>query len=992
MVRSVTMRKLPLLKAAFFVSVCCLIGCSQSKPPEEILRTASLALSRGDYAQVERLADSMPADAEQWQAVMLLSAEAATKQGQAREALSRYEQVNEKDPASKEGQEAAFYRAETLLGLAELTEAEAAYEQVLTTSPTDGITNARLAFLKALTGREWEALPHYFVLIKRGDADFGELALAADVGRALEQPEFLENCRKLNPDDPGVRQAVVSLAWHDGDQDAQDQLEELVRQSPEMISAQARLGEFLVDAVDPGEFLRWHAQLPPAADSDPGIWLVRGLWARKQGKLPVAVDCFYESIIRTPFHRRAYHVLAQALIVLEDERAEDVLAYSERMIALTQSVDQVLINEGGSEPAFRRTAELLEELGRIWEACAWAVVARDAFPGASWPTELFDRNTARLTEDLPWIEREKNLVAGRTPGSVPEFFQLLDAQSAAPSTGRLADTLDSRIQFVDTRLIPFEYYNAHDEATKGLRTQEQTGGAVGVLDVDSDGRPDVLLTQGTEWQSGSAVPAADSRLSDRLFRNREDRFEDITDVLGGDSGFGQGCSVVDFNNDGFDDIYVANVGANALYQNMGDGTFVNITDSLSLAPAAWTVSTLCMDLNGDGHPDLFDVNYLSGDDLYVMICGGRACSPSVFPGAQDQLLISNGQGGFERIDGATPDRDSKGLGIVAFQQNPGDRPMIFIANDQVANYFLVNSPADNQWNIELANQAMINGLALNDVGLAMACMGVAVDDWDNNGLYDLFVTNFHAEPNTLYLQDAPGLFLDNTRAAGLQAASIPYTGWGTQALDADLDGWSDLVLTNGHVDDYRDEGGEYHMRPQFFQNVQGRFRELTASAAGPWFGEKFLGRGLARLDWNMDGRPEFIVSNMNARVSVMKNESTGVGRFLKVRLAAVATARDAIGARVTVQAGGNTWVRQLTAGDGYLASNERELLFGLGTAATIERIDVEWPSGATSVIKDLSPDCRLQLVEGLPTATCVREEVLSAVDVSLPDVSAEPSP
>lgn len=992
MVCVIAMRKLPLLKAAFFVSVCCLAGCSQSRPPEEILRTASLALSRGDYAQVEQLAGLMPADADEWQAVMLLSAEAAARQGQPRQALSRYEQVSRKDPDSKEGQEAAFYRAETLLGLAELTEAEAAYERVLESSPTDGITNARLAFLKALTGREWEALPHYFVLIKRGDADFGELALAADVGRALEQPEFLSNCVKSNPSDPGVRQAVVSLAWHEGDSDAEDQLRDLVREFPELVSAQARLGEFLVDSPDPVAFLQWHAQLPEAADDDPAIWLVRGLWARKKGQLPVAVDCFYESIIRTPFHRRAYHVLAQALIVLEDERADSVLAYSERMIELTQSVDQVLITEGRSESAFRRTAELLEELGRIWEACAWAVVARDAFPGSLWPAELFERNTKKLTEDLPWIDPAKNPVVDRTPGTVPGFFQLLEAESAAPAAGRMAATVDSRVQFVETGLIPFEYYNAHDETTKGLRTQEQTGGAVGVLDVDSDGRPDVLLTQGVEWKSGSAVPQADSKLSDRLYRNRGNRFEDITPFLGGDSGFGQGCSIVDFNNDGFQDIYVANVGGNALYQNMGDGTFVNLTDSLSLAPAAWTVSTLCMDMNGDGHPDLFDVNYLSGDDLYVMICGGRACSPSVFPGAQDQLLISDGQGGFERIDGATPERDSKGLGIVAFQQNPADRPTIFIANDQVANYFLVNTPAANPWNIELANQAMINGLALNDVGLAMACMGVAVDDWDNNGLYDLFVTNFHAEPNTLYLQDAPGLFLDNTRAAGLQAASIPYTGWGTQSLDADLDGWSDLVLTNGHVDDYRDEGGPYHMRPQFFQNVQGRFRELTASAAGPWFGEKFLGRGLARLDWNADGRPEFIVSNINERVSVLKNESTGVGRFLKIRLAAVTTARDAIGARVTVQAAGRTWVRQLTAGDGYLASNEREILLGVGTADVVERIFVEWPSGATSTLEDLAADCRLHLVEGLPTGTCVRDDVLSSVQVSVQTAAAELSP
>ncbi len=204
----------------------------------------------------------------------------------------------------------------------------------------------------------------------------------------------------------------------------------------------------------------------------------------------------------------------------------------------------------------------------------------------------------------------------------------------------------------------------------------------------------------------------------------------------------------------------------------------------------------------------------------------------------------------------------------------------------------------------------------------MACMGIAVDDWDHNGLTDLFVTNFHNEPNTYYLQDAPGLFVDATKPSGLYAASIPFTGWGTQSLDADLDGWPDLVLVNGHVDDYRDVGGEYHMRPQFFRNLGGRFQEMTAQELGPWFGEKYLGRGLARVDWNLDGLPDFIVSNMNAPVSVMKNTTKAPGRFLKFRLHATLTARDSIGARVSVRTKDGDFTRQLMAGDGYMASNE----------------------------------------------------------------------
>ena len=992
MVLPITRQEPPFWKVAFFVSACWLAGCSQSTPPDEILRTASLALSKGDYQKVETLASRMPTEAEQWQAVTMLAAEAATKQGNLRDALSRYEQVVEHDPQSDKGQEAQFYRAETLLGLSELTLAEQAYRDVLQSSPADGLTNARLAFLMSITGREWESLPHYFVLIKRGDADYRELSLVADVGRAIEQPEFLKTCQQQNPDDLAVRQALVAVAYHEGEENAQARLAELAAAAPQLLSVQARLGEFIVDSPDPAAFLRWHEQLPANASEHPDIWLVRGLWARKQGQLRVAVDCFYESIVRTPFHRRAYHVLAQALVALDDKRADEVLAYSERLIELTQSVDQVLILEGDYEPSFQRTAQLLEELGRLWEACAWAVVARDTFPNATWPQEIFDRHTPRLTEDLPWIASEFNPIAGRTPGTVPAFFELLKAARADSEAPRVTTTLSGSIRFENVASIPFTYYNADDPATKGLRTMEQTGGAVGVLDVDRDGQPDVLLTQGVAWRHGQAEPQPDPDRRDALFRNRHGDFQDVTEFLGGDSGYGQGCSVVDLDNDGFEDLYIANVGRNAVYRNMGDGTFVDISDQIELAPPAWTVSTLCMDLNDDGLPDLFDVNYLEGEDLYVMICGGRACSPSVFSGAQDQLLINDGQGGFERLPDATPATDSKGLGAVAFWLEPGQRPVIFVANDQVANYFLVNTPADNPWNIQLSNQAMINGLALNDVGLAMACMGVAVDDWDNNGLYDLFVTNFHAEPNTLYLQDAPGLFLDNTRAAGLQAASIPYTGWGTQSLDADLDGWPDLVVVNGHVDDYRDEGGEYQMRPQVFQNSEGRFRELDPEQAGAWFGEKILGRGLARLDWNLDGRPDFIVSSVNERVSVLQNTSTNTGHYVKVRLTAVQTARDAIGAHVTLRAGGRRWTRQLTAGDGYQASNERELLFGVGEAATIDELTVVWPSGGTSELVDFAADCQVRLVEGMPIGTQVRDDQLESVTVEVAAPGNPPSP
>ena len=702
---------------------------------------------------------------------------------------------------------------------------------------------------------------------------------------------------------------------------------------------------------------------------------MRGLWARKHSELKAARDCFWQTVVRTPFHRRAFYVLGQVLLALGDPQADEVAEFAQLLINLSQSIDQVLISKGNNEEAFRETTSLLEQLGRTWEACAWAVVARNRFPHASWPPETLSRHSHKLTSTLPRMEVEKNPVANRKRSSVAQLDRLLVKVSGSSDPGSrsvVSESADSsEIRYEEAGLIPFQYFNGEDLSTKGVRTFEQTGGGVAILDFDADGYPDVFLPQGSNWKTGEDRPTASGDFSDKLFRNVMGReFRDASHGLTGlDSGYGQGSSAGDFDNDGFTDLYVANVGRNCLYQNMGDGTFSIVTRSAGITDDSWTVSTMISDLNADGLPDIFDVNYLMGEGVFEKICEGRGCSPSAFPGAPDRLLINQGNGEFVDVADATPRGDTKGLGVVAFELKADRRPKLFIANDQVANFFLDNRPASNRHHITLSNHANTTGLAFNDDGLPMACMGVAVDDFDGNNSLDLFVTNFHNEANTLYLQDSPGFFGDATKAAGLEAASIPFTGWGTQSLDADLDGWPDLVVANGHVDDYRDEGGDYQMRPQFFRNQGGRFRELMPENVGPWFADKYLGRGLARVDWNLDGLPEFIVSNINSPMAILKNVSTSTGRYLKMKLVATQTARDAIGARVSVQFGNRKVSRQLLAGDGYMASNERIIHFGLGNIERIGPVTISWPSGAVSQFELLQGDSSLTVVEGSKLAT-----------------------
>lgn len=950
-------------------------GCSKPTPPSELLRRARLTLQKLEFENVESIVAKIPQDAPEWQAGQLLAGEAATKDARLKQALAYYTNAYDKDKTSRDGQLALFSAAEIYFELGELSRAETSFREVLRSAPDNGVTNERMAFLLSLTGRRWAALDHYFVLIKSGDANYRELALAADVGRAVEEPKFLQKCQASFPNDSVVRLAVATRAFSEGENAAESLLQSLTDDHPEIIAAQAMLGELIIDSTDSQRFLTWHGSLPPSANDSPDIWFVRGLWARKESQLQIAADCFYQTVVRSPFHRRAFYNLGQVLVAIDAPDAKRVIGYSELLIRLSKSVDRVLISEANDPKAIRQTAETLEKLGRIWEACAWGVIGRTYFPEAVWHAALLNRHAHELGQNLPRVVAAVNPVSQPLVRSIAKFDRLISDDHAGSGTAnepisRASSDVNS-IRFEETDAFSFRYNNGEDTATRGVRTFEQTGGGVAILDFDKDTFPDAFLPQGMEWKTGSKVPTPSSAFRDGLFRNVAGKaFLDVSGQLtDGESGFGQGCTAGDYNNDGFPDLYVANIGRNALYQNMGDGTFSDVTSTANISEESWTASTMMCDLNSDNLPDIFDVNYLKGDDLFERICAERACSPGVFDGATDRVLINLGDGSFSALDDVTPQTDSKGLGVMAVEFQKNRRPTVFVANDQVANFFLRNLPADRPGNIKLQDDAVVSGVAYNDDGLPMACMGIAVDDWDRNNLLDLFVTNFHNEANTLYFQDAPGLFVDTTKKVGLYAPSLPFVSWGTQSLDADLDGWPDIVIANGHLDDYRDEGGEYHMRPQLFHNSSGRFKEVDASNAGTWFEKKHLGRGLATVDWNCDGRPEFIVSIINAPAAILKNTSPAIGNYIRFKLHATNTARDAIGTRVTIKTDNGEYSRQLLAGDGYMASNERVVNFGLGKSSAVDEVRIAWPSNSVTVLQHPRVNFTYIISENALTAT-----------------------
>lgn len=975
-----------LIAAAMLIAAGALVLKSAIGPvvsSQKILADARLALLRGRYGDAERLALRIPKVDSLHAQSLLVAGEAASQDGRPVDAIGHYASVTR--DGSPSSIIAAFSHAELLRNEGKLSDAEREYVYVLKHQPENVAIHERMAFLMGVSGRRWEALPHFMFLVKSGTATFEELSLLGDLDRPVEQRDYLAKCARSAPEDVLVQlgQAAQFLIDKRSDE-AVALLRAVVRQRPDLVAAQAMLGELLVDA-DRKEFITWHAQLPKPAKEHPETWFVHGLWARHRGEMTVAARCFWETVVRDPTHRRANYQLSQILAALHHPAAADFAARSGQFVELSQVLDDVLRSHGQNERAIHRVVNLMEASGRIWEACAWAALADRTFPNVDWARPAAGRLSLLLANDLPRTIPEANLPLMWDLSSYPDCKTLF-AQTQSNAAGDSMRRGNSTIRFEEStgRGFDFVYFNGADPATVGVRMFEQTGGGVAVLDVDADGYPDLYMTQGTEWPTGSSVPSPPGPFTDRLFQNvGGDHFVDITGAAGlVDNGFGQGCAVGDFDDDGFADLMVANIGRNQLYRNNGDGTFTDVTYSIGQSEREWTASCAIVDLNADGLPDLLSVNYLTGEDVFEAICSGKACSPKVFAGSPTRVSINRGDGSFVSMPHATPETGPKGLGVVAFASNAAERLSLFVANDQTPNFLLHNWPASNPFNLRLENEGFTSGLAFNQDGLAMASMGIAADDANGDGRIDFFVTTFKDEPKILYVQDASGLFVDSSTSSGLAGPGLPFVGWGTQFLDADCDGHPDLVIANGHVDDYRNEGGEYHMRSQFFQNTgAGRFVELRAEDCGAWFERKYLGRGLARLDWNRDGRMDFVVSQIGDPASLMTNHSQNAGNYLNIRLHATMTSRDAIGTVVDVVMGRRTLTKQLVAGDGYMASNERLLQFGMGSNETADRIEVRWPSGNVSRVATTPANATIDVIEGRPRCMLQREGLAGELDV-----------
>ena len=526
---------------------------------------------------------------------------------------------------------------------------------------------------------------------------------------------------------------------------------------------------------------------------------------------------------------------------------------------------------------------------------------------------------------------------------------------------------NTSIQFVDVTQEAGIHWKHVDGRSGQKYFMETLGSGAAFFDYDADGDPDLYFVNGAPLPGyvSQEIP------TNCLYRNNGDgTFTDVTEKAGvGDTGYGHGCAVGDYNNDGQLDLYVTNYGTNRLYRNNGDGTFTEVAESAGVTEPRWSTSCAFADYDRDGNLDLYVVNYIVFDINENPWCGLREkgirayCEPDNFIAQSDTLYRNNGDGTFTDVTKTAGiyNTTGKGLGVVWGDYNNDGAADIYVANDSTENLFYRNN-GDGTFE----EVGFMVGVALSENGAAENGMGTTFGDWNNDGWFDLTVTNYAQQTNTLYHNDADGFFTDATTTTKTAQRTYPYLGWATAFIDYDNDGYQDLFVANGHLHENLAELGQegtYGQRNLLFRNnSNGTFTEISETL-GPGMKLTDVSRGATFADYDLDGDIDIVVTNSNTAPRLLRNDGGNRKNWLQIRLTATNGSTDAIGARVKITTGKLTQTREVRSGDGYLSQQDLTLHFGIGDSEQVHSIEVQWQTGAKQFIGSVPANQVLSLEE-----------------------------
>ncbi|MFL6447442.1 MAG: CRTAC1 family protein [Bryobacteraceae bacterium] len=505
---------------------------------------------------------------------------------------------------------------------------------------------------------------------------------------------------------------------------------------------------------------------------------------------------------------------------------------------------------------------------------------------------------------------------------------------------------------------------------------ETMGGGVALLDYDNDGRLDVFFVNGARLSpsmTAKDVPdKSDPKYWNRLFhQNKDGTFSEVAEPAGltgkTQGRYGMGVATGDYDNDGWEDIFVTGVGSNTLYRNNGNGTFTDVTERSGVGGSGWNTSAGFFDYDNDGKLDLFICRYVEwsfGDRRYCgdRTPGGRAyCHPDNFRGVANLLFHNNGDGTFTDVStkAGIANPEGKSLG-VAFADFDGDGwTDIYVANDSVPCFLYHNNR--NGTFTDVAPEA---GVGFNEDGQTFAGMGTDFADYDNDGKPDLVVTDLSNQRYVIFHNNGQGVFTDLTTQSGVGSATAAYSGWSTRFLDFDNDGWKDLFFAQGHVMDNIEvttPNIRYLQPPLILHNTAGHFALVDG---GPGLKKSLAGRGAAFGDLDNDGRLDIVATNLGEKAYVLHNESENTNGWIRLELTGKKSNRDGIGCRVKITAGPNlTQSYTVNTAAGYLSASDKRLTIGLGPSRTAKSIELLWPSGVRQSFTDVRSGTTVRAIE-----------------------------